>query len=110
MPGPTSQTNLRRRDDHRQADGPPGDADPDLRQVCPDVSSELAAIFNKMLAKKIEDRYQSMPEVVADLERCVAGQSTSVSFPQSASSQHYVLAGVALLGAGEGFRMSVRHL
>ena len=35
------------------------------------------------MAKKVEDRYQTMSEVVAALEQCNSGQQTSVSFQQS---------------------------
>ena len=43
---------------------------PELQSVHGEVSSHLGAIFRKMVAKKVEDRYQSMGEVVAALERC----------------------------------------
>src|SRR5271154_1615141 len=43
---------------------------PDLRQLRDDVPEQVDAVFRKMVAKKIEARYQTMPEVVADLETC----------------------------------------
>ncbi len=49
---------------------------PDLRQLRDDVPKQLQAAFRKMVAKKMEDRYQTMTEVVADLEKC---QSSLVS-------------------------------
>jgi len=55
---------------------------PDLRAACPQVPESLDAVFKKMVAKKIEDRYQTMTEVIADLERSTSGQSSSVSVPQ----------------------------
>jgi serine/threonine protein kinase/Leucine-rich repeat (LRR) protein len=56
---------------------------PSLRDVQADVPEQVEAVFEKMVAKNIEDRYQTMTEVVADLERCSSGQSTSVSIQQS---------------------------
>ncbi len=41
---------------------------PSLLQARPDVPQKLEAIYQKMLAKKPEDRYQSMTAVIADLE------------------------------------------
>lgn len=38
----------------------------------PNVSKKLQAIYQKMVAKKAEARYQAMAEVVADLEACQA--------------------------------------
>jgi hypothetical protein len=43
---------------------------PPLRDVRPEASTELDAIFHKMVAKNVEDRYQSMAELIADLEAC----------------------------------------
>ncbi len=48
---------------------------PWLRQSRPDVSGPLNAIFQTMVAKKVEDRQQSMGEVIAQLQRCVGGKS-----------------------------------
>ncbi len=43
---------------------------PSLRDLRPDVSAELDAVFRKMVAKKPEHRYQSMKEVVEALKPC----------------------------------------
>jgi serine/threonine-protein kinase len=50
---------------------------PDLRAVCPQASDQLEAIFKTMVAKKIEDRYQTMTAVIADLEGCGGGQTVN---------------------------------
>ena len=47
---------------------------PSIRAVRPEVPEQLEAVFSKMVAKKIEDRYQTMTEVIADLERLASGQ------------------------------------
>jgi serine/threonine protein kinase len=47
---------------------------PTLRPVRPEVPGPLDAVFQKMLAKKPEDRYQSMDEVIAALRSAMGGQ------------------------------------
>jgi serine/threonine protein kinase len=47
---------------------------PSLRDSQPEVPHELECVFNKMVAKKREDRHQTMTAVVADLERCGGGR------------------------------------
>jgi serine/threonine protein kinase len=43
---------------------------PSLRSVCPAVSKELDKVFQRMLAKKPDDRWQSMTDLIAALGRC----------------------------------------
>jgi hypothetical protein len=45
---------------------------PSLRKACPAVPPWLDAIFGKMVAKKPEDRYQSVTALISDLERHAA--------------------------------------
>jgi serine/threonine protein kinase/Leucine-rich repeat (LRR) protein len=56
---------------------------PNLRQLRSEVPEQVDTVFRKMVAKKIEDRYQSMTEVVAALERCGVGRDVSFSSQQS---------------------------
>ncbi len=46
---------------------------PSLCAIRPEVSPELDAVFQKMIAKNPADRFQTMPEVIAALQACVAG-------------------------------------
>jgi len=57
---------------------------PELRSIRSDVSTELEDIFRKMVAKKIGDRYQSMAELIADLERL--GNPATIAFAQDNQS------------------------
>ncbi|QDU31402.1 Serine/threonine-protein kinase PknB [Anatilimnocola aggregata] len=59
---------------------------PELRKACSEASAELESVFSKMLAKKLEDRYQSMSEVIADLERLGGRSQTSLGTSQAAST------------------------
>jgi serine/threonine-protein kinase len=48
---------------------------PSLSAARPDVPAELDELFQRMVAKQPEDRYQSMTEVVAELEAVLAALS-----------------------------------
>ncbi|MBL8817459.1 MAG: protein kinase [Planctomyces sp.] len=54
---------------------------PSLRALRPDVNEHLDAVFCKMVAKTVEDRYQTMTEVIRGLEACRSG-----TFAQGGSS------------------------
>jgi len=48
---------------------------PSLRAARPDVPEDVDALFQKMMAKRPADRYQSMGEVIADVESCLGSSS-----------------------------------
>ncbi|MBC7854952.1 MAG: serine/threonine protein kinase [Pirellulaceae bacterium] len=59
---------------------------PALNEACPEVPGAVAAVFSKMLAKNIEDRYQSMSEVIAALEQCGPAGQQSIPTPPTLRS------------------------
>jgi len=62
----TGSTTIRKIMAHRQ------NPVPSLRKARPEVSPEIDAVFQKMVAKKPADRQQSMTEVINDLEALLA--------------------------------------
>lgn len=58
---------------------------PDLRTARPEVPDHVEAIFSRMIAKTVADRYQSMSEVIVDLERAMSGQEPAMPLPLSSS-------------------------
>jgi serine/threonine protein kinase len=59
---------------------------PSLREACPDASEMLEQVFQKMVAKKPADRYQTVTEVLTDLERCRTAEM-AVSIPATRASE-----------------------
>jgi len=57
---------------------------PSLRDVCPGAPAQLETIFTKMVAKRVDDRYQTISDVIADLMRLTGGQAASAN-PQPSS-------------------------
>ncbi len=59
---------------------------PRLRDIRTDVSAQAEAVFRKMVAKTVADRYQTMSEVVAELERCaLPPRSVAAATPDESS-------------------------
>jgi eukaryotic-like serine/threonine-protein kinase len=52
---------------------------PSLCRVDPDIPASVDSVFRKMVAKQAKDRYQSMTEVIRDLEACQSGSSPEIS-------------------------------
>ena len=59
---------------------------PSIRASRPEVPEAVESVFCKMVAKKIEDRYQTMTELIADLESLKKGHSESINTPSSFGS------------------------
>jgi len=60
---------------------------PSLGEARPEVPPELDGVFRKMLAKKPEERQQTMGAVVADLEACAARLEEPAGEAQAAAPQ-----------------------
>ena len=59
---------------------------PSIRGVRSDVPEQVEVVFSKMVAKNVGDRYQTMGDVIADLERCSTGQVASFNTQQVSGS------------------------
>ncbi|HUT88143.1 MAG TPA: protein kinase [Thermoguttaceae bacterium] len=81
---------------------------PSIRDARPDVPPELDAVFHRMMAKTPQYRYQSMAEVIPDLEACLPGERPAsqppppppVSQPRQSTTDSKLNA--FLEGLGEG--------
>ncbi|MGE0606831.1 MAG: SUMF1/EgtB/PvdO family nonheme iron enzyme [Pirellulales bacterium] len=69
---------------------------PSLSANRPDVPAEIDRVFQKMMAKKPEDRYQQAPELVADLEAWKSehgdGSSSSATLPGNVEVTEFLTA------------------
>jgi serine/threonine protein kinase len=64
---------------------------PSLQSVRPDVPQALDFVFKKMVAKRPEQRYQSMREVIRELERILGGRSMQGTVAVAGSSASVVM-------------------
>ena len=58
---------------------------PSIRAIRAEVPEQVEAVFTRMVAKAVEDRYQTMTAVIADLEACGARQDQSAGTQPSFS-------------------------
>lgn len=59
---------------------------PQLVNDCPGIAAELGAVFRRMVAKRPQDRYASMTELIAALEACRPAEPRP-PFPPARSAQ-----------------------
>jgi serine/threonine protein kinase len=59
---------------------------PALRSVRAELPEQLEAVFQKMVAKKLGDRYQTMTEVISALERCGSNHALTQIFQRTVST------------------------
>lgn len=64
---------------------------PSVQDRCPDISPGTAALVTRMMQKAPDDRYQTTAEVVADIDRLLAGKS-----PRQVSGRQTRLSSVRL--------------
>jgi serine/threonine-protein kinase len=68
-----------------------------LKLICPDVSQKLDDVYTKMVAKKVEDRYQSMTKLILDLEALEKESEAQNRLNQDAALNPFQVNGVNFL-------------
>ncbi len=59
---------------------------PSIRTIRPEVPEQIDAVYRQMVAKRIEDRYQTMTELIVDLEALGTQQEPTADAPLSLGS------------------------
>ncbi len=59
---------------------------PSFQEVRDGVPEEFETVFRRMVAKKVEDRYQTMSEVIADLQACGLDDTATGTLKKSTSA------------------------
>ncbi|TVS09658.1 MAG: hypothetical protein EA424_26675 [Planctomycetaceae bacterium] len=81
---------------------------PSLASACPAASPKLEKVFARMVAKKPEDRYQSMCEVIADLQPCQGGATTAPSVATAPGDESRLNAFLGGLERSAGQRVATK--
>lgn len=64
---------------------------PSLRAIRPEVTEQLEAVFTKMVAKRTEDRYQTVATLLVDLEKCCLEVGQTLASHRSTGSSDMTL-------------------
>lgn len=74
---------------------------PSLRDSLPDAPDRLNRVFTKMVAKRPEDRYQTMFEAIADLQECLVEEASAIRSALPATARRPAAAVAAPKDAGD---------
>ncbi len=74
-----------------------------IREIVPDFPEDLAAIVDKLMAKKVENRYQSATKLVEDLEAFQLAHQIELAGGSGKKVKPFLYAAIVLAVAGIGF-------
>ncbi len=78
---------------------------PSLPSICSQASPQLERVLQRMLTKTPDLRYQSMSEVITDLERCLgdfSNEPSSPRFPADETQRNTLSGGASVIGDPQG--------